>query len=274
MVMGTVALIWMFDCFVGFYLTLPAGSGSFSRWKTAWQIKRGASSNRLIYDVHRASSLWLWLLLVVFTMTGFALDLPGYYARVMNSITHYEHLQEVLHRPPLAEPLVKPPLDWYRALDLGQRYLADHADAQGFTVGHPAALEYRRDLGAYFYLAHTSRDLRDGSTPTETDSPASAATVAIDARDGHLLGVQVPTGQHAGNTFTSWIIALHVTSIFGRPWQIAVSLFGVLLVVVTITGVLIWWRKWRSRRGTRVTARDTSKAAAVPPVALVPERPA
>jgi uncharacterized iron-regulated membrane protein len=283
LVMGSLALIWAFDCFVGFYLTLPPGSGGarrgaadanrkslFTRWKTAWQIKRGAGANRLVYDMHRASSLWLWILLLMFAWTGFALDLPAYYARVMNSISDYQHLQELQHRPPLAEPLVHPPVNWHQALQLGQRYLAEQAQTQGFAVERPAALEYRRDLGTYFYLAHTSRDLRDGATPTETDTTASAATVAIDARDGSLLGVQVPTGQRAGNTFTSWIISLHVTSVLGRPWQIAVSLFGILIVVITVTGVLIWWRKRRSR----LRVREPQGSASVAAKALAPERPA
>ena len=94
--------------------------------------------------------------------------------------------------------------------------------------------------------------------------------MAIDARDGRLLGVQVPTGQRAANTFTSWIIALHVTSVFGRPWQIAVSLIGILVVVITVTGVLIWWRKRRSR----VRVRDPRGAAAEGAKAFAPERPA
>jgi uncharacterized iron-regulated membrane protein len=36
--------------------------------------------------------------------------------------------------------------------------------------------------------------------------------------------------------------------VFGLPWQIAVSLLGILVVVITVTGVLIWWRKRRPRR--------------------------
>jgi uncharacterized iron-regulated membrane protein len=195
----------------------------------------------------------------MFAVTGFALNLPAYYARVMSSITDYAHLQELPPRPPLEHPLVHPPVGWSTALQLGQRYLGEQAQAQGFRVERAAAIEYRRDLGMYFYLAHTSRDLRDGDTPTETDSPATAATVAIDARDGSLLGVQIPTGERAGNTFTSWIIALHVASVFGRPWQIAVSLLGVLVVVITVTGVLIWWRKQRSR----LRARDHRSATSV-----------
>jgi uncharacterized iron-regulated membrane protein len=83
--------------------------------------------------------------------------------------------------------------------------------------------------------------------------------------------VQIPTGQRAGNTFTSWVIALHVTSVFGRPWQIAVSALGIMLVVVSTTGVLIWWRKRKSRSSR---ARDVRVAAPVASKALAPERPA
>ncbi|MDY6946771.1 MAG: PepSY-associated TM helix domain-containing protein [Pseudomonadota bacterium] len=283
LLIGSLGLVWAFDCFVGFYLTLPPGGGAkrkptdaprksfFTRWKPAWQIKRGAGTNRLVYDVHRAKALWIWPLMLMFAWTGFALNLPGPYARVMNSISDYEHLQELPHRPPLAEPLEKPPIDWSQALQLGTRYMAEQAREQGFELGRAAALEYRRDLGMYFYLAHTSRDLRDGSTPTESDSTATAATVAIDARDGSLLGVQIPTGQRVGNTVTSWLIALHVTALFGLPWQIAVSVFGLLVIAITVTGVLIWWRK---RRGSRQRVREARGAAPTEHKALVPERPA
>src|SRR5581483_3089565 len=236
------------------------------------QIKRGAGANRLVYDIHRAASLWLWLILLVFAWTGFALNLPGPYARVMSSITDYEHYQELPHRPTLDTPLVHPPVDWYKALQLGQRYLAEQAHTQGFSVERPAALDYRRDIGAYFYLAHTSRDLKDGGRRTETDSPATAATVAIDARDGRFLGIQIPTGQRAGNTFSSWIIALHIAAVFGLPWKIAVCLIGIVLVVITVTGVLIWWRKRRSRRGSRGGVRDARGAASVGTAGLAPER--
>jgi uncharacterized iron-regulated membrane protein len=156
---------------------------------------------------------------------------------------------------------VHPPVSWSDALQLGQRYFAEQARLQGFRVDRPAALEYRSELGTYFYLTHTSRDLRDGDSPTESDTTASAATLAIDARDGSLLGVQIPTGQRAGNTFTSWIIALHVTSVFGRPWQIAVSTLGIVVVVITVSGVLIWWRKRRSRSPRTREARSPAPMA-------------
>ncbi len=262
--MGMVALLWALDCFAGLYLTFPPGkkpdkkqepgkTKSFlNRWKPAWQIKLGAAANRIIYDMHRAFSLWLWLLLLIFAVTGFALNLGGPYAQIVSKFSAYAHFQEMPPGPALDKPLINPPVDWFKALELGQRYFKEQAQIEGFVVEKPAALEYRRDHGMYFYSSHTSRDLRDAEgSPTETNSSATAATIAIDARDGRFLGLQLPTGQRAGNTVTSWINAMHVTAIWGLPWQIAVAVLGILIVIVTITGVLVWWRKRKSLKPKR-----------------------
>lgn len=274
--MAVLALVWALDSIVGLYLTLPVGGAKkgngkqksyLERWKPAWQIKRGAATNRVIYDTHRATGLWVWPALLLFAVTGFVLDQPGLYARLLASVSDYQHLQEAPPRQPLAHPLVKPPVDWLQALDLGQRYMVEQGRKQGFAVGRPAALEYRRDLGLYFYSSHTSRDLRDGETPTESNSPATAATLALDARNGAFLAIQLPTGQSRANTITSWMIALHVTALFGLPWQIAVSVFGLVVATITMTGVLIWWRKRRSRlpRG-----RSDSRNRTTGPLASAP----
>ena len=265
---GSLGLVWALTAITGLYLSLPAKlkkrSGSVAggsrasgaplprpflkRWSTSWKISRGAQANRLILDIHRASSLWLWPLLMIFAVTGFTLNLGGYYGRFVKSFAPYEHFQELPPRAPLASPLTSPPVSWERAAQLGQRYFTEQAAAQGFALGKPAALEYRRDLGVYFFLMHTSRDLLDAQgNPTETDSPATAATMVIDARDGRMLGLQLPTGQRAGNTVTSWLVALHVTAIGGRAWQIAVAAFGLAVVGISISGILLWWRRRKAR---------------------------
>jgi len=269
LLIGTLGLVWALETVLGFYLTLPPAvkpgkNGRkprpfLKRWSTAWKISRRANANRKILDLHRASGLWLWPLLMIFAVTGFALNLGGPYADVVGKFANYAHFQERPPVEPLAEPLIDPPIDWFEAAELGQRYFAEQAQAEDFTLGKPAAIEYRRDLGVYFFLMHTSRDLLDAQgNPTETDSPATAATIAIDARDGRFLGLQLPTGQRAGNTVTSWLVALHVTAIGGRAWQIAVSAFGLAVVLISATGVLLWWRRKGARR---TSSRNMRKAS-------------
>lgn len=260
---GLLGLIWAFEAITGAYLTLPpkvkpGKNGNrprpfLKRWSTAWKVSRGTSANRQVLDLHRASGLWVWPLLMIFAVTGYALNQGGPFADFVSTFARYEHFQERPPVPPLPQPMLDPPVDWFEAADLGQRYFAQQAAAQGFTLGKPAALEYRRDLGVYFFLMHTSRDLLDGQgNPTETDSPATAATMAIDARTGRMLGLQLPTGQRAGNTVTNWLLALHVTAIGGRPWQIAVSAFGLGVVTISVSGVLLWWRRRKLRQPRRI----------------------
>ncbi|MDR6707554.1 MULTISPECIES: PepSY-associated TM helix domain-containing protein [unclassified Novosphingobium] len=254
LLIGILGLVWLVESMTGFWLTLPAQPKKskkdasprpfHQRWASAWKIERKGNTNRLLFDLHRAPGLWLWPLLAIFAITGFALNLGGPYAHAVQRIAAYEHFQEAPPRETLPQPLINPPINWFKAAELGQRYFAQQAQREGFTLGKPAAIEYRRDLGLYFFLMHTSRDLLDAQgRPTETDSPATAATIAIDARDGRFVGLQLPTGQRAGNTLTSWLIALHVTAVGGRVWQVVVACFGLAVVLGCVTGLWLWWRR-------------------------------
>ncbi|MEO5708104.1 MAG: PepSY-associated TM helix domain-containing protein [Alteraurantiacibacter sp.] len=271
LLIGGLGLVWAFEIAAGLYLSLPSplpkgGKARaaaakkrpfLQRWATSWKISAGANPTRRMLDLHRATGLWLWPLLMTFAISGFALNLGGYYSGFVNLFADYAHFQEAPPRPPLAQPLLDPPVDWFEAAELGQRYFEQQARVQGFSLGKPAAIEYRRDLGVYFFLMHTSRDLLDAQgNPTETDSPATAATLAIDARDGRFLGLQLPRGQRAANTVTSWLMALHVTAIGGLAWQVAVSMFGLLVVGLSVSGILLWARRRKSRRHAP-TARAT-----------------
>lgn len=69
-VFGIIALLWFFDCFVGFYLTLPRGKSFWKKWKLAWQVKFTARFGRINFDLHRASGLWLWPVLAVLAFSG------------------------------------------------------------------------------------------------------------------------------------------------------------------------------------------------------------
>lgn len=74
--MGGVAMFWFLDCFVGAWLTLPRGRPFWSKWTTAWKIKRG-NAYRFNFDLHRAGGLWLWLLLAPVALSSVALNLPS-----------------------------------------------------------------------------------------------------------------------------------------------------------------------------------------------------
>lgn len=255
--MGFVALAWAMDCLVAFVLTLPrrgrAASnapprpGWLRRWWPAWRLKLAAGANRAVFDWHRASGLWLWPMLLVFAWSGFALNLPSVYQGVMQRITDIEDIE---HPPKLPTPLESPSVGWRQAHALGERYMAEQARQHGFEIERPWALIYRRETGTWYYRVRSSRDVvRYGTT-----------TVAIDATTGALRGVAVPTGRRSGDTFTNWIKALHMAMVGGLPMQLFVSACGLLVTALTLTGVLIWWRKRRLRRREGREVREPGHA--------------
>lgn len=252
--MGFVALAWAIDCVIALLLTLPrwrspivtaaAPRSYWRRWWPSWKVKFGVGANRAVFDWHRASGLWLWPMLLVFAWSGFALNLPSLYEGVMSRITNISSIEHPLK---LAQPLEQPAISWTEASALGQRYMAEQAAQQQFQIETPWALIYRRETGTWYYRVRSSRDVvRYGAT-----------AVAFDGNTGELRGVAIPTGHRNGDTFTNWIKALHMAMVGGWPMQLFVSACGLLVVVLTGTGVAIWWRK----RSTRARTRPASVAA-------------
>lgn len=273
--MGGVAALWFVDCLVAFALTLPRrfrgpppnhGPGDrraiarrktfWGQWKSAWLVETRAGTNRLVFDWHRASGLWLFPVLLIFTVSGFAFNLPGVYSSVIGKVSGYTDTD--VH-PDLDRALVDPAVGWRDALRLTQQYMDQEARQKGFEVYGPYGLYYRRDKGIYVYRVLSSRDI----------SEYAETSVSIDAQTGKLVGVEIPTGDNLGNTFTAWTKSLHQAIAFGFAYRVFVSAVGLLVVVLTITGVLIWWRKTRARMANRdrpaprAAIRPADAAAAV-----------
>lgn len=249
-VLGWVAFVWALDCLFALVLTFPLmrhvgggnGRGWWSRWRAAWGIKWSAGTNRAVFDVHRAMSLWIWVLLLVFAISGFALNLPAVYEAALEKVTRFQDIEE--HFAP-ASPLTTPPIGWNQALRLAQQHMADQAKSHNFTVERPLAFTYRRAKGAYFYRVASDRDLGDqGKT-----------TIGIDGTTGELMGIELPTGDNAGNTLTSWATSLHMAMVGGWIWRLCVTVLGLGIVVLSMTGVMIFVRKRQSREKTKRVPR-------------------
>ncbi len=90
----------------------------------------------------------------------------------------------------------------------------------------------------YTYAVRTERD--------QSDRGANS-TVTFSGDTGRLLRVDLPTGEHAGNTVDYWLNQLHVAGVFGLPYRVFVSAFGVFVAVITVTGVVGWMKKRTAR---------------------------
>lgn len=250
---GIAALIWTIDCFVGFYLSLPVrvrrGNGTPrrswpARWRPSWLVRWRSSPYKITFDLHRAGGLWIWPLLLVFAWSGVGFSLPQAYDPVMRLIG-YQPLQEGVV-PPLtgAGSLGAGPRDDLRAAAARGRSLArDAARAAGVAIdaSGPAGIVYYPEYGAYLY-----RFTSDASVSRRYGD----SMVIFNARTGEPLKTVLPRRDTAGNALNAWLEALHLAAVWGLPYRILVSLVGLMVTMLWITGIVIWIKK-RSGRVAR-----------------------
>jgi len=247
---GIAALIWTFDCFVGFYLTLPSpqridgvrkrrsASQWWPHWQPAWLIRRHGGSHRLVFDLHRASGLWIWPLLLVFAWSAVFFNLTPVYTPLMRGFG-YQSLQEGIV-PPQA-PRYQPKLDFRAAAAIGEELARRESSRLGLTidVSRDTGLLHRPDAGLYVYVFTSSADMR---------TVGGRSLAIFDSDTGKLIKFILPQGQNGANSFTEWIAALHTASVWGLPWRLATAVVGLVVTSLATTGVLLWRRKRVARR--------------------------
>lgn len=255
--LGVLALLWTLDCFVGAWLTLPVktrkpvrGWAWLKRWRSAWQIRRPiAPGYKLNMDLHRAGGLWSWLMLLVLAWSAVAFNLPFVYEPVMHAILPHQFdggmsgdspMPSVM--PPGATHRTAPAIDMAKARDIGRRLMAQAAMRHLFQIQQEAMLAYEADTRRYRYDVHSNLDVRQHKGDT---------SVYFNADSGALLGVWLPTSGASGDTFRTWITTLHKADVWGWPFRAFMSLLGVLVAMLSVTGMLIWLKKRKGRRFAR-----------------------
>lgn len=258
---GIIALLWTLDCFVGAYLTFPAATRKspaqrvntrrpwLARWWPSWKVRWGGGSYKLNFDLHRAGGLWLWAMLFVLAWSSVAFNLSEVYDPVMEAFFAHQPDDAVL--PKLARPKLSPALGWQAARETGRRLMAEQARTQGFTVLSEDMLMHDPLHGLYRYDVKSSRDIRDhrGSTSVE-----------FDADTGKLKGVWLPTGAASGDTIRTWITSLHMAALWGMPFKVFMTLMGLAVAMLSVTGVVVWARK----RSSRVKLQQRRRASLDP----------
>ncbi len=242
--LGVIALIWTVDCFVAFFLTLPParranGSGKswWRRWGPAWLIKSTGGFYRFNFDVHRASGLWAWGMLLVFAWSGVMFNLDEVYTPVTRTLFGASNDVVAIGSP--GTRLGEPRLSWPEARDRGRSLMAELAIRERVEINGEQALIHDRERGLYDYVVRSSNDIGE----------QAQTTVAFDAIDGSLRVSSLPSTEQdlVGDKLSRWLRALHTANVFGLPYRIFVSFLGVLVAMFSVTGVYIWWKKRAAR---------------------------
>ncbi len=245
---GIVSLLWILDCFIGAWLTFPPRQSSngpprprrfWKRWARAWKIRWRGGSYKRHFDLHRAGGLWPWALLLVFAWSSVAMNL---YAEVYRPTTAmFLAFQEdpLIDVPTQESPYRHPQIGWEQGFRIARQRLETLAAERGFSIEAVERFAYHPDKNALKLMARTGSDVNQRFGET---------WVYVDATTGAPLGHYLPTGEASGDTLTTWLATLHIAALGGLPYRIVVTLLGLVVVVLSATGVMIWWRKRKARR--------------------------
>jgi uncharacterized iron-regulated membrane protein len=253
--LGGVAILWTIDCFVGFYLTTPVSHppspgrpagveralrrGWRSRWRPAWMIKTSGSAYRLTFDIHRAFSLWTWALLFVLAFTAFSLNLSREVFRPLLAMVSTVTPSPFVTRPQNARNNpIEPRIGYAEAIEIGRAEAARH----GWTlpVGHVFYVRVQGFYGVQFFEG-------DGHGAAGVGPQA----IYVDGNDGQVIGARQPWKGTLADVFIQAQFPVHSGRILGLPGRVLISLMGIVVAALSVTGVVIWHRKRRARRAIR-----------------------
>ncbi len=230
--MGGIALIWLLDCFVALAISFP----DLERWKRSFTIRSG-SRYQLNFDLHRAGGLWLWGVLLVLAMSAVYLNLnrelvrPAIAAVMPLTPTPFD----LRSQRPLNQPL-EPRIDYATIIAKGRR----EAQVKGWS----------EPVGSAFYNARYGIYGVRFFQPGEDHGSGGFGVKQLyfDGADGTFLGERIPSGGTAGDILLQLQFPLHSGRIAGVPGRIFISLMGLVVAGLSITGVVIWLKRrggWR-----------------------------
>ncbi|MCP3724525.1 PepSY domain-containing protein [Paraburkholderia sp. CNPSo 3272] len=246
--MGVVGMVWLLDGFIAIVLAFP--SPKSWRKSLAFRVKRGGYA--LTFDLHRSGGVWLWGLLTVVAVTSISMNLGAQIVRPVVSMF------STLAPDPFRIVAPGPALTPAEATAARERIVAEAAGMgrrEGITAP-PGGLFGLPTSGVYgvgYFEAGNDHG----------DAGLGNAWLILNARTGQVLGKQIPGRGSAGDIFMQAQFPLHSGRIAGLPGRIAISFTGVVVAMLSVTGVLIWLKKARARRKPAKQAKQAKAASTI-----------
>lgn len=236
--MGAVAVIWLLENLMGFYLTLPRKPPFWTRWKTMWQIRRGTAWPRFLLDLHQASGLWLFAALVLYSITSFSLNF--YYEAVAPAVLAISPREiSPFDAPSRYNPVAHlPTLSFGDALALGRRAAISHDLKE-----KPAWLTYNASHGLY-----AVEFTPDGAA---TYSGYGPIAYYFDDHSGAFIFTDDPGADSTGQWLLRSIFPLHSGQIGGWITEAIVFILGLSVMEMCVSGLIVWWKKRRPRKAAK-----------------------
>jgi uncharacterized iron-regulated membrane protein len=239
--MGAIGLVWLLETLVGLYLTLPRQRPFFAKWRSAWQIGWHGSWPRLMLDLHRATGLWAFPVMLLLAYSSFGIGL--YDEALLPLVSAFSPPRPSLFDSP-AGPRDdhEPTLGFARAIQLA----TERARADG--LAWPAAVATYVPERSLYGVMFT----RSG---VEEYSGMGPITYYLDDRTGATQLRDDVYADSAGAKVLRSTYPIHSGQVGGNATRWLVILMGLLVFESAVTGLLVWLRRRRAPGGESLRRR-------------------
>lgn len=225
---------------VGVMFILSLASGICLWWPLWLHSLRAAFAIRsgylITFDLHKTTGIVSCIVLAVVALTGVYMEFPDWFRSAAGSVL------PLSNEPPESKSVVRTTSDAIsaeQAIAIAERLFPD---ARWDHMHPPVGVD------GVFEVA-----LRQ---PNEVQRSYGRTQVYIDRYSGAVTAVVNPDQGTLADAFFAAQFPLHNGEAFGLIGRVAVLLSGLAPTALYVTGVILWWRKRRSRKRLRAHRSD------------------
>jgi len=244
LLMGIVGIVWVLDCFIALSISFP----SRAQWRKSFAFRWRSNSHKLTFDLHRSGGVWVWLLLLMMAITSVSMNLGS---QVVNPIVSlFSSITPSPFETKQPVKILAPELNREAIVALAKQ------QAQKESIQSPAGGIFYSSMMDIYGVGFYAPGMGHG------DMGLGNPWLYFDGKTGAYLGGSIPGKGTAGDVFMQLQFPLHSGRIIGVTGRIIISILGIVIAMLSVTGVIIWARKRKSRRATRSTKELASKESA------------
>ena len=225
--MGILAMVWALDCFIALWISFPNASA----WPKSFAFRWRQGRSKLNFDLHRSGGVWVWGFLLLLAVTAVSMNLDRQVMRPLVSLFSTLTPSPFTGTPSPPDQPIEPVVS--------RRHILELAIAEAGKLGWstpPGGIFYAPEHGIYgvtfFEPGHEHGDVGLGNP-----------SMYFDGKTGAFAGLKIPGTGSAGDIFMQAQFPLHSGRIIGLPGRIFISAMGLLVAMLSVTGIIIWQKK-------------------------------
>lgn len=238
-VMGVIAIAWVIDSLIALIIAFP----SRKVWRKSFRIRWQGGATRLNFDLHRSGGVWVWPLLLTLAITAVTMNLRDSVVRPIVSVF---------------STITPDPLEEFESGRGGkpQTPSVTRAEVLALALQEGQKRGFQNPVGGMFFANELGTYGVGFFEPGNThgDGGLGNPYLHYDAANGRFLGADVPGEGSAGDLFLQAQFPLHSGRIAGITGRVIVTLLGLAVAMLSVTGLVIWAQRRKKARARQSTA--------------------